>query len=96
MGCAEDILMAREVDGLDTSWARTILDEAEWRINRTSDDAAASSAVERLKKALECADPPGARAQDPDCSFASGTEVFFLKLDRSTDQLSARKWPWRM
>ena len=96
MECAEDTLMERELDGLDTSWARTIPDEAEWRINCTSDDAAASSAVERLKKALEFADPPSARVQDPDGSFASGTDVFFLKLDRSTDQLLAREWPWRM
>jgi len=94
--CAEDSLLKRELDGLDTSWARTILDEAEWRINCTSDDAAASNTVERLKKALECADPPGARVQDPEGSFAPSSDVFFLKLDRSTDQLLARGWPWRM
>jgi len=34
--------------------------------------------------------------QDPDGSFAPGTDVFFLKLDRSTDQLLAREWPWRV
>ncbi len=34
--------------------------------------------------------------QDSDGNFAPGTEVFFLKLDRSTDQLLARKWPWRL
>ena len=33
MECAEDSLLKRELDGLDTSWAKTILDEAEWRIN---------------------------------------------------------------
>jgi len=96
MEAAEDTLLQRELDGLDTSWARTILDEAEWRINCTSDYGAAASAVERLKKALECADPPGARVQGPEGSFAPGTDVFFLKLDRSTDQLLAREWPWRM
>ena len=32
----------------------------------------------------------------PEGSFAPGTDVFFLKLDRSTDQLLAREWFWRM
>jgi len=55
-----------------------------------------NGAVERLKKALECADPPGAPVQDPDGSFTPGGDVFFLNLDRSTGQLLAREWPWRM
>jgi len=29
MEAAEDTLLQRELDGIDTSWARTILDEAE-------------------------------------------------------------------
>jgi hypothetical protein len=90
---AEKTLSDRELDGLDTSWARAILYEAEWRINCTSDHSAASGAVERLKEALELADAPGARVQDHEGSFAPSTSVFFLKLDRSTDQLLAREWP---
>jgi hypothetical protein len=93
---AEKTLSDRELDGLDTSWARIILYEAEWRINCTSDNLAASGAVQRLKEALELIDPPGARVQDHEGSFAPSTNVFFLKLDRSTDQLLAREWPWRV
>jgi len=96
MESAEDTLLQRELDGFDTSWARNILYEAEWRINCTSDDLAASAAVDRLKAALKLADPPGARVQDHEGSFAPSTDVFFLKLDRSTDQLLAREWPWRV
>lgn len=96
MESAEDTLLQRELDGFDTSWARTILYEAEWRINCTCDDLAASAAVERLKEALELVDPPGARVQDHEGSFAPSTDVFLLKLDRLTDQLLAREWPWRV
>ena len=93
---AEETLSEREFAGCDTSWARDHLFEAEWRISCTSDDSAASHAVERLKKALVCVHPPDGLTQDSGGSFAPGTEVFFLKLDRSTDQLLARKWPWRL
>jgi hypothetical protein len=96
MEAAEDTLLRRECEGLDTSWTRTILYEAEWRINCTCDDLAASAAVARLQEALKLEDPPGARVQDHEGSFAPSTEVFFLKLDRSTDQLLARNWPWRV
>ena len=41
-------------------------------------------------------DPPNGLTQDRGGSFALGTKVFFLKLDRSTDQLLARQWPWRL
>jgi hypothetical protein len=93
---AEETLSEREFAGCDTSWARDRLCEAEWRINCTSDYTAASDAVERLKKALVCRDSPDGLTQDSRGSFAPGTEVFFLKLDRSTDQLLARQWPWRL
>jgi hypothetical protein len=55
---AEETLSEREFAGCDTSWARDRLYEAEWRINCTSDYTAACHAVERLKKALVCRDPP--------------------------------------
>jgi hypothetical protein len=86
---AEETLSEREFAGCDTSWARAHLFEAEWRIGCTSDYTAASDAVERLKKALVCVDPPDGLTQDRGGSFAPGTKVFFLKLDRSTDQLLA-------
>ncbi len=93
---AEETLSEREFAGSDTSWARAHLFEAEWRINCTSNYKAACDAVKRLKKALVCADPPDGLTQDCGGSFAPGTDVFFLKLDRSTDQLLARQWPWRL
>ncbi len=93
---AEETLAEREFAGCDTSWARAHLHEAEWRINCTSDYGAACHAVERLKKSLVCAEPPDGLTQDCGGSFAPGTEVFFWKLDRSTDQLLARQWPWRL
>jgi hypothetical protein len=93
---AEETLSERELAGCDTSWARAHLFEAEWRINCTSDYVAANHTVERLKEALVRVDPPDGLTQDSGGSFAPGTEVFFLKLDRSTDQLLARQWPWRL
>ena len=93
---AEETLSEREFAGCDTSWARAHVYEAEWRINCTSDYKAAQDAVERLKAAVVCTDPPDGLTQDCGGSFAPGTDVFFLKLDRSTDQLLARQWPWRL
>ena len=93
---AEETLSERELAGCDTSWARAHLYEAEWRINCTNNYQAASHAVERLKAALDCENPPDGLTQDRGGSFAPGTKVFFLKLDRSTDQLLARQWPWRL
>src|ERR1700751_5809788 len=93
---AEETLSEREFAGCDTSWARDHLYEAEWCINCTNDYKAASNAVARLQTALDCTDPPDGLMQDCGGSFAPGTEVFFLKLDRSTDQLLARQWPWRL
>src|SRR5215470_3503777 len=92
---AEETLAEREFAGCDTSWARARLYEVEWRINSTSNYKAALDAVERLKAAVVCPDPPDGLTQDRGGSFAPGADVFFLKLDRSTDQLLARQWPWR-
>jgi hypothetical protein len=93
---AEQTLSDRELAGRDTSWARDRLYEAEWRINCTNDYEAARCAVARVEDALECKHPPSGLTQDSEGSFAPGTDVFFLKLDRSTDQLLAREWPWKI
>jgi hypothetical protein len=89
-------LGSREFAGRDTSFARAALDEAEWRIKCTSDNVAAAEAVARLSLALNCADPPNGFAQDQGGSFAPGSEVWFIKLECSTDQLLAREWPWHL
>ena len=91
---AESELATRELKGKDTSYARAALDEAEWRIKCTSDNVAAAEAVTRLMLALQNPDPPNALMQDDQGSFAPGAEVWFIKLQCSTDQLLARKWPW--
>jgi len=96
MNRAERKLARREFAGKDTSYARAALDEAEWRINCTSDDVAATAAVARLTKALDCRNPPDGLTQDAGGSFAPGTGVWFIKLECSTDQLLAREWPWRL
>jgi hypothetical protein len=95
MNDAEAELARRELAGADTNYARAALYEAEWRIACTSDDDAGVAAVTRLEAALSCANPPNGLMQDDDGSFALGTDILFLKLDRSTDQLLAREWPWR-
>jgi hypothetical protein len=48
MECTEDIPLERELDGLDKSWARTILDEAKWRINFKMTACPASSAPAKV------------------------------------------------
>lgn len=82
--------------GRDTSFARAAMLELRWRTNATSDVDAAREALRRLRKAMVDPDPPNASVQDAEGSFAPGTEAWFLKLDRSTDQLLAREWPWRI
>jgi hypothetical protein len=96
MNQAEETLAERELSGIDTSCPRAIQLEARWRTNSTSDYDAAARSVERLRKALDESDEPTALEQDAEGSFAPCTDEWFLKLDRSTDQLLARAWPWRL
>ena len=96
MNGAEQRLADMEEQGADTSCARAIQLEARWRTNNTSNYDAAFDAVERLRNATEGGDDDTALMQDQDGSFAPCTKVWFLKLDRSTDQLLARAWPWRI
>jgi hypothetical protein len=96
MNQAEAELAKREFAGEDTSYARAALDEAEWRIKCTSDNVAAAYALARLSLALNRADPPDGFMQDEAGSFAPGSNVWFIKLECSTDQLLAREWPWRL
>lgn len=92
---AAKTLQCRERKAVDTSYARTALYEAIWWLNCTADVSATTAALDRLQKALHCADPPSGLTQDDEGSFAVGSTIWYLKLDRSTDQLLARDWPWR-
>lgn len=97
--CLEDIgriLSARELRGMDTSFARAALWEVRWRTKATSHLDRAQRAFDRLTKAFNDPSPPAVFEQDRDGSFGPGTRRWFLKLDRSTDQLLARQWPWRI
>lgn len=94
MTAAEKLLATREWRGYDTSFARTALYELDYWVSSTGNVDAVSAALPRLQAAVNNANPPGALEQGPDGSFAVGTSLFFLQLDRSTDQILARQWPW--
>jgi hypothetical protein len=90
----EKRLSREEWKGADASYARAALYELDYWLTCTADVGAVKAALTRLQSALDCPDPPSALTQDPDGSFGPGTDVWFLKLDRSTDQILAREWPW--
>jgi hypothetical protein len=94
MTAAEDLLAMREWRGYDTSFARTALYELDYWSSSTGDVDAVQAALARVHAAVNNANPPSALEQGPDGSFAAGTRLFFLQLDRSTDQILAREWPW--
>lgn len=94
MTAVEQRLATREWKGKDTSYARAALYELDYWLTCTADVAAVKAARDRLWTALDRRNPPSALAQDTDGSFGAGTDLWFLKLDRSTDQLLARQWPW--
>jgi len=91
---AENRLSKREWAGDDTSYARAALYELDYWVSCTADVDAVKAALAHLKAALDNPNPPSALTQDADGSFGPGTNVWFLKLDRSTDQILAREWPW--
>jgi hypothetical protein len=94
MTAAEKRLSDCEEKGADTSYARAALYELDYWVSCTADVDAVNAALVRLKLALDCPNPPSALTQDANGSFGPGTGVWFLKLDRSTDQVLAREWPW--
>jgi hypothetical protein len=91
---AEECLAEREWQGDDTSYARAALYDLDYWVSCTADAEAVEAALGRLHPALHRRNPPSALTQDADGSFGPGTDVWFLKLDRSTDQVLAREWPW--
>jgi hypothetical protein len=91
---AEQRLSEREWAGGDTSYARAVLYEMDYWLSCTAEIEQIASVARRLREALDDPNPPSALTQDAGGSFAPGTNVWFLKLDQSTDQLLAREWPW--
>ena len=94
MTIAENLLADREWRGYDTSFARTALYELDYWASSTGNTAAVDAALTKLHAAVNNPNPPSALEQDEDGSFAIGTKLLFLRLDRSTDQILAREWPW--
>lgn len=91
---AERRLSKGEWAGDDTTYARAVLYELDYWVNCTVEVEQVASLARRLQVALEDPNPPSALTEDADGTFAPGTDVWFLKLDQSTDQLLAREWPW--
>jgi hypothetical protein len=91
---AEQKLARLEWCGADTSYARAALYELDYWVTCTDDADAVDTALTHLQSALTLPNPPSALSQDADGSFGRGTKLWFLKLDRSTDQILAREWPW--
>jgi esterase/lipase superfamily enzyme len=94
MTAAEKELSNREWAGEDTSYARAALYQLDYWVSCTAEVTAVQDSLAHLQAALNLVNPPGALTQDADGSFAPGTDLWFLKLDRSTDQILAREWPW--
>jgi hypothetical protein len=94
MDAAEKTLATREWRGEDTSYARAALYQLDYWTSCTADAAAVEASQGHLRAALRRRNPPSALTQDADGSFGPGTDLWFLKLDRSTDQVLAREWPW--
>ena len=99
---ANAVLLAAERRGKGVGCARQTLNELRWRINSTSDAAGARETLARLKQALvEVASAHGADAnilpQDPEGSYGSCDEEWFLKLGDSGDELlDPRGWPGKL
>ena len=94
MTAAEQVLADREWEGDDTSFARDALYELDYWVSCNADVDSLEAARSNFQDKLHSQNPPSALAQDPDGSFGTGASRFFLKLDRSTDQILARAWPW--
>jgi hypothetical protein len=94
MTAAELELAEREWEGRDTSYARAAVYQLDYWVNCTADVHEVEVSRAHLRRALARHNPPSALKQDAEGSFGPGTDVWFLKLDRSTDQVLARAWPW--
>ena len=92
IGKANSVLLTAERRGRGVTCARQTLNELRWRINSTTDVAAARATLERLKGALlEAVSPHGGDAnvlpQDAEGSYGPCDGEWFLKLGDSGDQL---------
>jgi hypothetical protein len=92
IGKANSVLLTAERRGRGVTCARQTLNELRWRINSTTDVAAARATLERLKGALlDAVSPHGGDAnvlpQDAEGSYGPCDGEWFLKLGDSGDQL---------
>ncbi|MBV8738958.1 MAG: hypothetical protein JO007_17215 [Alphaproteobacteria bacterium] len=77
-----------EAAGCDTVRARQAIGELRWRLQYTGDAAAAARVLTRAR-AFASASASIFPLRDEQGSFGIGTEVWFLKLDASTDPMLA-------
>jgi hypothetical protein len=90
---AQTEAMKRELVKQDTSHLRAILTELSWWVGATVNADEILACLGRATRALGDRDPLPVTRQDKDGSFGHGVQPFFLKLDRSTDQLIDGPWP---
>ena len=78
-----------EALGLDTSCLRQALRELRWRLEYTADVVGVRANLERIQSLAGLPATPCATNPDEEGSYGACTEVWFLKLDASVDQLIA-------
>jgi hypothetical protein len=79
-----------EAQGCDSSYLRQVLRELRWRLEYTADAGAIRRTLARLRAVAAPPCPPtGAGGRDPEGSFGHCTDVWFLMLDTSVDQMLA-------
>jgi hypothetical protein len=85
----QERLLQEEALGADTSGVRQALRELFWRLEYTGDAAGAGAALARVRRYAEMRAPPSALECNEDGSYGIPTEIWFLKLDASIDQMLA-------
>lgn len=76
-----------EARGGGTSCLRQVLRELRWRLEYTAGADAVHALLDRLRALASVPSPPSAALRDADGSLGGCTDVWFLKLDASVDQM---------
>jgi hypothetical protein len=76
-----------EARGSDTSCSRQILRELRWRLEYTTDAGAIHKTLDRLRATAALSAPRTVRVPDADDSYGPATDVWFLKLEASVDDM---------
>ncbi|SDR39128.1 hypothetical protein SAMN05519103_02595 [Rhizobiales bacterium GAS113] len=91
---ADLVLREKERAGADTSCARAALIELSWRVGSATEIDAAVACLNYCRTLVASTAPAPVTQQDDEGSFGPCVTQWFLKLDRSTDQLlHPADWP---